>query len=682
MSFVGMSTEILDGKLNPKPSLPEDVTLIIDRAYDGPSEELYFVNDTEQAKSIFGRNSPIVHAMRHAYAGGSRNVALYRIGGGGATVTNLFGHYTALRTVSERVGAGSTLTVYAGPRASDPNRSIVIVKDGDKIVFSNAPGQSVDLGVIKVDGFEPTDFSYQIGTIDSPVAYNDIINNVSIKGSETFVAADLQDEFVLAAPVTSISSVTTTAPGSTTSTVLDPADYLIDTNGGGDVISITLVTPAVEDTVYEINTLKTATASELATLEITYKPAKDSMNATLNQLYEMYDRAFVDLENTDVFGAVIGDLFNCRNIAAGDDDTYDRLTYVNRVETDFGFTYEWSNHKYIYRDATNPNTTTTDPNNAATDDLGQAIIVKQYHEVDFAHRLALWSWVQSSTGTYVNANISPKGPDAIYTVAINRWIGKSPIRNIYGDIIENGYGLLGNRFIGGTVADSSKGIESRHPGFYATDTGYPDGNPLYDSSGVIVDIGKYLSIPIIPVYVSSESFGGGSVVIRGSSAAYAGLVTNIEIGDSTTNVVLPNVSAILKFKPGRIQQLAEAGFVVLENKNKGLTVYSGELATQEVSDYDYISTALAVTFVINRLKLVTDPYIGRGLSSTLMAALYNAIDVELKAAINQGYINGYSFNLIGDGPHNLKLPLSLQAKEELRTISVVLSLVENNVYEI
>ena len=74
MSFVGMSTEILDGKLNPKPSLPEDVTLIIDRAFDGPSNELFFVTDTEQAKVIFGKNSPIIQGMRHAYAGGSTNV--------------------------------------------------------------------------------------------------------------------------------------------------------------------------------------------------------------------------------------------------------------------------------------------------------------------------------------------------------------------------------------------------------------------------------------------------------------------------------------------------------------------------------------------------------------------------------------------------------------------------------
>ena len=65
-----------------------------------------------------------------------------------------------------------------------------------------------------------------------------------------------------------------------------------------------------------------------------------------------------------------------------------------------------------------------------------------------------------------------------------------------------------------------------------------------------------------------------------------------------------------------------------------------------------------------------------------MAALYNAIDVELKSAVTRGFINGFNFNLLSDGPHNLILPLSLQAKEELRTISVVLSLAENQLFSV
>ena len=293
MSFVGMSTEILDGKLNPKPSLPEDVTLIIDRAFDGPSNELFFVTDTEQAKVIFGKNSPIIQGMRHAYAGGSTNVVLYRIGGSGAVINNIFGPYTALRTTSQKVGAGSTLKVYAGPRQNDPTRSVVIVKDGNKVVYSNSPGQSLDLGVVAVEGFDTLNFPYQIGTVDAPVAFADIINNIQLKGKESFTATAAQTNFVLAAPVESIVSVTKTV--GTVTTTIDPADYTT-TVVGGKITEVILATGAALDDVIEINSLTIADQAALTEAEITYIAGKDSMNITLNKLYELYDQAFVDLE--------------------------------------------------------------------------------------------------------------------------------------------------------------------------------------------------------------------------------------------------------------------------------------------------------------------------------------------------------------------------------------------------
>ena len=282
----------------------------------------------------------------------------------------------------------------------------------------------------------------------------------------------------------------------------------------------------------------------------------------------------------------------------------------------------------------------------------------------------MWAYGQSNASTFINCNIGAKLPAANYTVAINRWIGTAPTKDIYGNIVENGTGLLGNRFMAGTT--------TRSAGFYATENGYPNGTPIYDSGEVVVDIGKFLSINVMPVYITSETYTGSTVNVRSAAGVYAGLVNTITVGDSTTNKILPNVTALFKLKQAKIQALSDVGYVVLEEKNKGLTVYSGDLATQSASDYDYISTAISVTYVCSRLKTVTDPYIGRGISATLMTALYNAIDVELKAAITLGYINGYSFNLIGTSANNLSLPLTLQAKDELRSISMTLSLADND----
>lgn len=666
MANVGLSTEILDGKLNPKTNIPDGVVLVIDRAYDGPSDELFLVTDTQKAKVIYGANSPIIQGMRHAYAGGATDVMLYRIGGSGAIINNIFGDYTLLETVSSKVGAGVDLKVYAGPRQTNTEKATLIVTQGTKVVYSNAPGKAIDLGIVNVEGFDADTFQYQIGTLSEPVAFAEVINNVNKKGSETFTATASQTAFTFNATVTSVGTVTKTV-GSVTTVIPSSAYTLVGTAGA--YTGLTLTVGADEDDIIEVATLTKLTPTELTAEEITYTAAKDSMNVSLNKLYELFDTAFINLENVDIFSVLHPDLFNVRNIADGSDDSSDRLTYVQRTETETGFTYKWSDHKYIYQLATDKTLTTTDPDLAALDDLGQPIVKEQYNEVDFAHRLGMWAYSQSSASTFINANIGVRPPVANYTIAINRWLGKAPVKNIYGNIVENGTGLLGNRFMAGTT--------TRSAGFYATDTGYPDGAPKYDTGDVLVDLGKFLSINVMPVYISAESLTGNQVNVRSAAGVYAGLVNTITVGDSTTNQVLPNVTALFRLKQSKIQELSDLGYVALEEKTKGLTVYSGDLATQPTSDYDYISTAIAVTYVVGRLKVITDPYIGRGISSTLMAALYNAIDVELKAAVALGYINGYNFNLIGRTANELSLPLTLQAKDELRSISMTLALSEN-----
>jgi len=665
MSRVGITSEILDGKLNPRVSLPEDVTLVVSRSTTGPSNQLYSVSDTETAKQIYGANSPIIQLMKHAFAGGARSVALYRIGGRPASIENLFGEYTTLRTTAASVGAGSNLKVYAGPRVNDPETSIVIVYDGAKIVYSNSPGQEIDTGVVSLEGFDSSDFQFIIGTPSAPVPFANVVDNLKAKYVEAFVADGVASAYTLSQAT--IDSVVQVVKTSATGVIRTLAANEYTVNGN----QVTITTSPQASEVIQITYTKTTTA---AAHDIEYHAGEDNMGASLNKLYELYDSAFVDLEAYSVFSVVIEDLFAARNISSGDDATADRLTYVKRTETEEGFEYEWSQFKHLYQKLSNPTETTTNIAEAALDSNGQPIIVDSYHEVDFAHRLAMWAWTQSDIAHYVNGVIGPRGPKANFTLAINRWVGKSPERDIYGKIIVNGEGLLGNRFMVGSTTHKA--------GFYATDTGFPDGDPLYDSTGVIVDIGKHLSIPVLPVLLSTDLLTSAGASVVSAAAAYSGLITQVQPGDSTTNIVIPGVTPLFKLKADKIQALSNAGYVVFEQKTKGLTVYSGDLATNDNSDYDYISTAIAITHVLKNLRNVIDPYIGRGLSAALLAALYNAIDVELKAAVTNGYINGYSFNLLGSDVNTLRLPLSIQPKHELRTVNITVSLAEQDLFSI
>ena len=127
MAKIGFSAEILDGKLNRRVTLPEDVVVCVSRAVSGPSNSIYSVSDTEAANRIFGSSSPVIQLMNGALANGAPSVAIYRIGGGEAKVENLFGEYTALRTVDASVRADTDLKVYAGLLEGNADFSVFVV---------------------------------------------------------------------------------------------------------------------------------------------------------------------------------------------------------------------------------------------------------------------------------------------------------------------------------------------------------------------------------------------------------------------------------------------------------------------------------------------------------------------------------------------------------------------------
>ena len=666
---VGITTEIIDRNLLTQAVLPKNVSLIIDRAYSGPSNAVYLVKDFGIATALFGEQSPLIQQAKHALLGGAEAVALYRIGGSAAILNNVVGEYTTVSTVAETVVAGQDLSIYIGPRPNDASKSCVIVWQAGKIVFSNVPGSLVDSGVIKVDGFNADTQFYRVGSISAPVPFSEAIANLLDSTVQIVTATSGQTSIVLSTPVVDTTSNLVVSKTSGLSTVVLAPSAYTKVVTGGDLVSVTLTTPAVANEIYTLNYTSPTAPADVTANEISYVAGANSLNASFNTLYEIYDKAFEDLENIKAKTVTIQDLFNCRNIAAGDDDSADRLTYVFKTESDVGYAYEWSAIKYLYQLASNPLLTTTDPLLASLDDNGQPIISKKYNEVDFAHRLAMWCYTNSTTADYIHATIGAVQPKSTTTLAVKRWIGSVPTVDFYGNIIENGTGLLGNRFMTGTTTSLG--------GFYATDTGYPDGTVKQDSLGAIVDIGKYLSIATIPCYTTADLLNGRTLPLvnsRSFAAAYAGLITTVAPGDSTTNSAFNQIVPLFTIKDSVANALSNAGYVALVEKQKGVTIYSGDLATNPASDFDYISTALAVSNVVSRLEKIIDPFIGRGLDLPLATALNNAIDTELKDAAGAGVINGYEFSIIRIGPNQLAVSLRLRAKEELRTVAVTIAL--------
>ena len=663
MAKIGVSTEILDGNLNRRVTLPEDVVICVSRAVSGPSNDIYTVSDTDAANRIFGSSSPIIQLMNGALAGGAPSVALYRIGGGQAKVENLFGEYTALRTTDASVRADAELKVYSGVLEGNAEFSVFVVYRNGKIVYSNLPGREINSGVVTLDGFDPNNFGYVIGSATAPIPFKEIPAKIANKSVQTFDKTDgTNSEYTITQAGSTVIQVIKYNMNTDTSVVLkDPTDYLVINN------KVKLTVDLMDGESLQVVYSYRGQASDYK--DIVYVEGKDSLGANLNEMYELYDTALMELEMYDVSGIVIDDLHNVPNSVDNSiDKTKDHLSFVIRTEDEEGYAYEWSEFKYIFQASSGAGATTTDPSKAALDATGAPIILKQFNEVDFVHRLGVWCFTQSDIGHFVIGCAGTTPPKSSYSLAVNRWIGKEPVKDIYGNIIENGTGLLGNRFISGTT--------NRSAGFWMTDTGYPDGNIRKDSGGYSIDLGKYLSLPILPVTLPTVR----NTSIRSCAAVYTGMLPRVTPGDSTTNMLVPaGVTPMFKLKSDKIQKLSNAGYVVLEEKEGGLYVYSGVVPTVN-SDYKFVSTGIAVAQTLKRLRRAANPYIGKGTNVDVFTSLFNAIDSSLKESVTLGYINGYDFNLLQDAMNELSVPTILAPKHELQHVKTLVSLTDQDYY--
>jgi hypothetical protein len=294
---------------------------------------------------------------------------------------------------------------------------------------------------------------------------------------------------------------------------------------------------------------------------------------------------------------------------------------------------------------------------------GLPIINTLFNEVDFTHRLGMWAYDKTGEGVFVNCVIGAQGPTIYTRKYIDQWIGTQPTRDLDGNIVLNGSGLLGHRLMVGTTTYGG--------GYFATDTGFVDGTVLTDSGQSVVDLGKYLSVVITQVSSSNSSIGG---VISSGAPYYAGVVSTITPGDSATNKIVPGVYIATALKAVKLKQLSGAGYVVFDNEPKGATIVSGNLASRKASDYQYIGTSVVVSQIVADLKAVGDPFVGRGIDGVSLVALLTALHKQMMARQTAGFFVSYSLQMQQVGPHEIQVAFVITAKDELRLISSTVKL--------
>ena len=658
--------ELIDGSLTPVSTVPEDMVLVIERAYSGPTDQLYLVQDLTEAKLIYGDKSPLINLASRTMLGQAENIALFRIGGGAYSFDNVFGPGSNLRLTEASATAADNLKIYIGPEPKNTSRDAVIIWKGSRIIYSNVIGGEIASSLVAVSGFSKQANELRVGSLKAPVPLADLIKHIGGEASTTVAATQTTVDTVPWVSV-DVSSITgfTAANSIDTIELKDALDEVVAYTVSEDKTKLLIEAVDVSNEVnvgdtLTVSFLKTLTEEERLEKGITFTKGKDSLNASYKEIYEELDRALESLELLPTKAVVVGDLFDVPTIANGSKET-NRLTYLIKGEDEYGYpTYNWSDHKYIYKKEGSEETT-TDITEAELSVNNEPIVVREYNEVDFTHRLGMFAYDNLEEGDFLNVIIGSRGPKFTNPKSINDWIGKEPVRDLAGNIVENGTGLLGHRLMVGST--------SYRGGYFATSNGFVDGDILTDRTGFAVDLGKHLSIVVSQVGAVSTP-----VLVTSAAATYGGLVSTLLPGESTTNKTVPNMFSAFTIKEGKRKALAKNGYVVFFEKSKGLTVYSGDVATRENSDYDFISTANTVASITRLIKDTVDPYVGKGTDFILITALHTALVTALGNAQRAGWMNSYTFRIRRDGPNSLLIPFKIEAKDELREVNSLVRL--------
>ena len=737
----GVNLELLDGNLRVDPVDSKRRVLVIGRSQTGPSNIVYNVRDTNLAANLFGPNSPLIQKMSEARLGGATEVSLYRIGGKAAKIKDIFGPGTFISTVEESTAAGDKYRIYIGPRPTKDGKACLIVFEGKEIVYSNVPGSDIDLGKISVSGFDENT-TIKVGEPTKPVLFSKVILTAKNRTANFVGNGAEKEFFLPAATAVDtveVTKLTVNAESKEKDTdfevelVKEKGKHKIKFTGnapekGHEILVEFTVTPtgneigsqsfsgdgektkftlagSSKDDQIEItkatvsNVDKKATASVVASedglakaVEFTeapklnsavmveyivtrnkvnvdgaYEDGEDGIGSSWKGYYEMLYRGLVDLENVDALSVVTdAAIIDAPNIAYGD-ESKNRLEYVYVYEEDGEIKFDWSDSKVSYR---KDGGQTKDPAEADLNGNGQPIVYREYSEVSFAHLLATFAHNMAENEKFCLVTIGTSLPVNTTTFEVSKWLGTLPTYDILGNIVTNGTGLLGLRRMVNR-ADVRRG-------FFKTTTGFVDGPPMTDSNGALIDIGKYLSVVPQVIQTPASSSAGTRSVVTNGAAVYAGLITTITPGNGTTNVRVPNIFIPLAVKKMKLNDLAGAGYVMFANKPDGVRVVSGELATSDDSDYDYISTSLAIASVIDTVRGIAEPFIGKGMTEATRAALDTAVESALtklaEANVIIQFAHAVNMRTTINGKGIIDIPLTVVPSVELREVNVSIKL--------
>jgi len=609
----------IDGNLIPEKSPASPRMLIIGTAAQGPST-IYLVRNTATAKNLFGTTGTLVRGMFEAKSQGADEMLLYRIGCTAATLEHIgdslgVGGYT-ITTYRKDDDAGSTYSVWYD---DSEDRLVVMNEDTELIVYDNDADAPIDEDEVVVSGYRAAAGGPDIGNASNMVLMEDV-----------------------------------TAAGTVFTAGTDGVDL-----------------------------------SRMEMYEELFKAYKELIEYEFDVVAPM-DVYLDDLNIVDqghALGAVLpkvpsGSTYPTPGAytPVGANPDVDALGKV--------FAEEYQGEWYFFWDIDNDGEAEIFPTgvgaaSATTKIDGDDLTSANFHEVNFAYQLARFLYECSLNTFDASGTIGVRPPDSNTLADKSAWIGTEPtltLNNATGistitSASNNGSGLLGNKFMAGMY-----GYRSGHDGggFILTDGDYLDsGSEVEDTNDIPIDLGKFIDVvidyPLLTTGYSSTSY------VASFASGYGGMYVNMPLTDAPTNKATKRASIYFKVGMTNLDKLVGKGYVCLRQRPRGVVIADAPTAALPTSDYTRRSTCRIVKSVIDGVRDVLDPFIGKNMSAAEKAAAHTAVEGVLLKAKKLGILTGYqpfeiyqsrSMAVRGDAT----VDLTLAPAFELRQVDVNISL--------
>lgn len=627
----GIFPNWIDGNLQIAAVSQAPVVLVLGTAPRGDTEVLYRVNSVSDAARVFGRSDgTLIRGLYEAFAGGATNMRLMRIGATPAVLSAIgsnSGSVTGLTvtTVAKDADAGTAYKVFWDDSAL---RLRVYRSVDDALIYDNNP-------------------AYPSAAVDE--------NEVSVTGTAETGDGDIG---TLSVPLT-----------------------LRDADG-------------VSGASYSIGT--------------------DGITLSRMELFEALFQAYQILENEDL------DVIVPRNVYLDDasitDMTTAEVSALNGVASPWvlspgtgypepgseydalgkAFVQEYDGEWYFWWDMDRDGVAEIYPSvglaTASTDAYGVDLELADFHEANFGYQLADFCYRQSEDNAEMIGMIGMLPPASWSLKDVSRWIGRLPTyseddagNSVIATASANGTGLLGNKWMAGRKGNSVTGLPGHivsgvdglsFGGFIATDIGWPDGAQQEDRNEHLIDIGKYISVVgaqgILANVTHPTSYAAGT------AALYGGFVASLPANSAPTNKVMPSVRLPFRISVSKLDDLAGLGYVMLQQKTKGIVVADAPTASRPDSDYQRLSTVRIVKATIDAIRSVADPFLGEPISGARLAALETAIGQALVKLQKLEYLQRFEAIVQATPTQQVQgqadVELVLVPAFELRQITVYVSL--------